>query len=151
MNNGSVFTVGVSHDTLYPIAYFHTAKMKLNVSLLISSLSVIYITGIEGSFKYRLPLAKDEGLRLKSPHHVEKRQTEPDICDVVTVENICTSGYYEDYAYLSYQCFRIRLARSIQSSCRSNSAGKFCGNFEYDPEDFVTACGMSPSTCTPEC
>ena len=81
-----------------------------------------------------------------------KRQTgSEDICNTATSWDICSSGYYEDYAYVSYQCFSTSLARSIQSSCRVNSAGRLCGDIEYRREDFEIACGRSPTTCTSEC
>ena len=74
-----------------------------------------------------------------------------DLCNTATRRDICTSGYYEDYAYVSYQCFSTSLARSIQSSCRFNSAGRLCGDIDYDSEEFEMACVNSQTTCTLEC
>lgn len=81
-------------------------------------------------------------------HLLQKRQ---DDCTDVTVREICTNGYYEDYAYLTARCGQVLTARSFQDACRSNSMGTLCGSLDVESERIEDACGMSPTTCSPDC
>lgn len=85
-------------------------------------------------------------------HLLHKRQaSQDDICNAVVTREICTNGYYEDYAYVITRCGQYSTARSIQNACRSNSVGTFCGSIDFDSEMFDAVCGGSTTTCSTEC
>lgn len=90
---------------------------------------------------------------LPQPHHLHKRQIIGDTCSIGTINNICTSGYYQGYANVALECNRRSIAESIEKSCRSSESGTLCGAVEtYDVQVAINdACGRSPTTCPDEC
>ena len=147
------------HDCTYKQLLTHmqlAVRSTAEMSLLLLCVSVICTTSAAGSYNYGHPLlmnAKTAAKGLPQPHNIHKRQAdiEQDICYAKQVEDICTSGYYEDYAYVVAQCNRTGLAIEIQDSCRSNSKGDICGIFGIDSQRFESECGSPPTTCSSEC
>ena len=65
---------------------------------------------------------------------------------------ICTNGYYEDYAFLAAQCFQRAAAQNIQDVCGVNAMGRVCAALDTpDPDTIESACGTSPTTCSSGC
>ena len=99
-----------------------------------------------------------------STHPLHKRQASTNLpqerqasmnphCNVVQGNHACSSGFYEDYAYLLALCNGTGTAVAIQMACRSNSMGEFCSVFNIDTLDAERGrkCGTSPAACSPEC
>ena len=92
-------------------------------------------------------------------HHVStskglpllKRQTQDQCADIFARE-ICTKGYYEDYAFLAAQCFQRATAQNIQDVCGVNAMGRVCAAIDTpDPDTIESECGTSPTTCSSGC
>ena len=85
------------------------------------------------------------------PH---KRQADQgQVCNDVIVSQQCVSGHTEAYAQLVYQCGGSgwSLARTLESSCRANAMGQFCGVIDvYSLTNSAqSACSTTP--CSSEC
>ena len=91
-------------------------------------------------------------------HHVStskglpllKRQAQ-DQCTNILVREICTNGYYEDYAFLAAQCFQRAIAQNIQAVCSVNAMGRICATIDTDPYNIESVCGTSSTTCSSGC
>ena len=92
-------------------------------------------------------------------HHVStskglpllKRQAQ-DQCPNILAREICTNGFYEDYAFLAAQCFQRAVAQSFQDVCSVNAMGRVCIAIDTPGPDFIeSACGHSPTTCSSGC
>lgn len=91
--------------------------------------------------------------------HIVKKQANSDsrVCDAAISRVQCTSGYVEDFTYLEAQCnFPIftteaELATATLQFCGKNSMGVICGTIQPDEDILEQVCGISPTTCTPEC
>ena len=92
-------------------------------------------------------------------HHVStskglpllKRQAQ-DQCTNILAREICTNGYYEDYAFLAAQCFQRATAQNIQDVCGVNAMGRVCASLDTpNPDTIESACGTSPTTCSSGC
>ena len=89
--------------------------------------------------------ARHEGLPLF------KRQMQEQCIDIFTRE-LCTNGYYEDYAHLAARCSQTEAAQNIQDGCDVNAMGRFCNDIEPpDTQSVESACGISPTNCSSEC
>ena len=91
---------------------------------------------------------------LPQPHHLHKRQDDSsEACDQAVLNDVCTSGYYQDYATLLLECNGRETAKILQKGCQSSPSGTFCAlinNDELGPA-VTTACGSSPTTCSSDC
>lgn len=84
---------------------------------------------------------------------LHRRQSPPEegICEEVLTLELCTNGYYEDYAYLAVQCGYTRDAMVFREVCSMNSAGDMCGSLDIGRERFNNTCDDSSTTCSTEC
>ena len=80
-------------------------------------------------------------------HPLHKRQLGP--CLDIAVRELCTGGTYQDWATLALRCNDSEMAHSLQDGCSINSMGRFC--LEPDLTHISDRCGISPTTCSPEC
>ena len=114
--------------------------------------SVLCITNTAGSYSYgHRPLASAKAGR-PHLHDTHRRQiTDPEVCYDIVARSECTSGYAEDYAYLSFRCSYVIGARHLWKTCQSNSMGNFCVSLEPNFHEFIAACGWYPTNCTREC
>ena len=91
---------------------------------------------------------------LPQPHHLHKRQDDSsEACGQAVLNDVCTSGYYQDYATLSLECNDRETAEILLKGCQSSPSGTFCtflDTEELEPA-VTTACGSSPTTCSSDC
>ena len=91
-------------------------------------------------------------------HPLHKRQdtdsAEQSRCDVLAIANeLCTSGYYEESAYIAAQCNRRDTVKSASAFCQKNSGGVICGSYILSGNDIESRCDTSATaaTCSAEC
>ena len=91
---------------------------------------------------------------LPQPHHLHKRQDDSsEACDQAVHNELCTSGYFQDFATLSLECNDRDNAETIQKACQSSPSGTICGLFNNYELIFAvtTACDNSSTTCSSDC
>ena len=87
-------------------------------------------------------------------HQLHKRQADSgDTCNIGTLNNICTSGYQEEYATISLECNQRFLAVGIRDGCQTSESGTPCGGVDtyLINRNINTVCGRNPTTCSPNC
>lgn len=124
--------------------------------LLFLCASVLCIMSTRGSVDYKHPLFVNAETRLPQAHSIHRRQTTHEvevICGTLLLTEWCTSGYYEDVAYLLARCNQTTSAREIRDMCRVNSKGDACGAILTFTNGYEDACRSTyrTMTCTPEC
>jgi hypothetical protein len=109
------------------------------------------ITIVAASYSHGYLLHMSASLKGLSQPHVAKRQTNQDVCLNVLSNEVCTNGFYEDYAYVATQCSESSTAQNLQDLCSRNSMGTICATVnEPDRFPIQRACDSS-TTCSNQC
>lgn len=117
-------------------------------------LSVICVGSGSASFYHpghSILVSENAGSR--SELHVQKRQAAGGRCERLTLNELCTNGFYQEYASLAVRCNDPTIATGfLREYCSRNSLGDYCYFLENNYDTLVTnACNSSLTTCTPAC